>query len=946
MSATQVTTSGVRDVRRVLEERGVPAEAVRDRPLDLAVAASDASHYLLEPAAHVVAGGERDVARVLAACTAAGLPVTFRAGGTSLSGQAGTRGVLVDVRRGFTGVEVLDDGARVRTAPGTTVRAVNAVLRRHGRALGPDPASEAACTIGGVVADNSSGMSCGIAGSSYHTLDSLRVVLPSGTVVDTAEPDADARLRHDEPALHAGLARLRDLVRADPAMRAEIERQFSVKNTMGYGVNALLDHDEPAQILTHLVVGSEGTLAFIASATFRTVPLRPHAATGLLVLDDVSRATDVLPDLVASGAAAIELLDTRSLLVAARDARATPGLRDLRLERHAALLVEYQAQDADELAALVRAGAPVLGAGVGGDPLTGDPARRADLWHVRKGLYAAVAGARRAGTTALLEDVAVPVRDLTATCHDLGEVFARHGYDDAVVFGHAKDGNIHFMVTEDFGTEDGRLRYERFTDDMVDVVLARGGTLKAEHGTGRVMAAYVRRQYGDALYDVMRQVKALCDPTGVLNPGVIMSDDPRAHLRDLKTAPRVEAEVDRCVECGFCEPVCPSRDLTLTPRQRIVARRAEAALRAEGTPEATARADALAEDYEYAGVQTCAVDSMCQTACPVDIDTGQLVRRLRAEGQGPLARGAGRTAARHWAGATRAASVGLSAARRAPGLTEAAARGARRLLDPDVVPQYARDLPGGGERRRPVPTARADAPTEGTAEVVLLPSCTGAMFGSDGVAAHQAFLALCERAGVRVVVPEAADALCCGMPWSSKGLVDGNAVMADRLEGALRGLAGDDVPIVTDSASCTEGLAKTLAGRGLLVEDAVPFAARVLLPRLAPVPIADRLALHPTCASTRAGSDADLRALAAAVAREVFVPPSWGCCAFAGDRGLLHPELTASATARQAGEVVAYGAELHASCNRTCEIGMSRATGRDYANVLVLLERATRGGAR
>lgn len=943
MSTAGTTTSGARDVRRVLQARGVPADAVRDRPLDLAVAASDASHYLLEPAAHVLAGDERDVARVLAACAAEGLSVTFRAGGTSLSGQAGTRGVLVDVRRGFTGVEVLDDGARVRAAPGMTVRAVNAVLRRHHRALGPDPASEAACTIGGVVADNSSGMSCGVAGSSYHTLDSLRVVLPSGTVVDTAEPDADARLRHDEPALHAGLARLRDHVRADPAMRAEIERQFSLKNTMGYGVNALLDHDEPAQILTHLVVGSEGTLAFIASATFRTVPLRPHAATGLLVLDDVSRATDVLPDLVSSGAAAIELLDTRSLLVAARDPRATPGLRALQLERHAALLVEYQAQDADELAALVRAGAPVLRAGVGGDPLTGDPARRADLWHVRKGLYAAVAGARRPGTTALLEDVAVPVRDLTATCHDLGEVFARHGYDDAVVFGHAKDGNIHFMVTEDFGAESGRLRYERFTDDMVDVVLARGGTLKAEHGTGRVMAAYVRRQYGDALYDVMRQIKALCDPAGVLNPGVVMSDDPRAHLRDLKTAPRVETEVDRCVECGFCEPICPSRDLTLTPRQRIVARRAEAALRAEGTPDALARAEALADDYDYAGVQTCAVDSMCQTACPVDIDTGQLVRRLRAESQGPLARAAGRTAARHWAGATRVAATGLSAARRAPGLTEAAARGARRVLDPDVVPQYDRGLPGGGERRRPPADGAA---AEGPAEVVLLPSCTGAMFGSDGVPAHQAFLTLCERAGVRVVVPEAADALCCGMPWSSKGLVDGNAVMADRLEQVLRGLAGDDVPIVTDSASCTEGLAKTLAGRGLLVEDAVPFAARVLLPRLEPAPVAERLALHPTCASTRAGTDADLRALASAVATEVFVPPSWGCCAFAGDRGLLHPELTASATARQAEEVVAYGAELHASCNRTCEIGMSRATGHDYDNVLVLLERATRGGAR
>ncbi|MCL8026864.1 FAD-binding and (Fe-S)-binding domain-containing protein [Nocardioides bruguierae] len=939
----------MRTLRDRLAAHGVRPETVHERVLDRVTAAADASHYLLQPQALVTTSAEADVVRLLAACTAERLPLTFRSGGTSLSGQAGTHGVLADVRRGFRGVEVLDGGARVRVAPGTTVRAVNAALAPHGRRLGPDPASDGACTIGGVVADNSSGMSCGVEGTSYHTLDSLRVVLPSGTVVDTALPDADARLAHDEPALHAGLARLRDALRASPGLVAEVRRQFSVKNTMGYGLNSLLDHDEPAQVLAHLVVGSEGTLAFVSSATFRTLPVRPFAATGLLVVDELSRATDALPALVGSGAVALELLDTRSLHVAAGDARATPGLRALRLERQAALLVEYQAESADELAALVEQGAPVLATGVGGDPLTSDPAARADLWHLRKGLYAAVAGARRRGTTALLEDVAVPVADLTATCAALDDVFAAHGYDDAVVFGHAKDGNIHFMISEDLGEAAGQERYARFTDDMVDVVLARGGTLKAEHGTGRVMAPFVRRQYGDDLYAVMLEVKAFCDPSGVLNPGVLLSDDPQAHLRDLKSVPEVEEEVDACVECGFCEPVCPSRDLTLTPRQRIIARRAEAGLRAAaaaGDDEAAARADELAADYDYAGVQTCAVDSMCQTACPVSIDTGQLVRRLRAQEQGRLAQAVGRTAARHWAGATRAAGAALDVARRAPGLTEAASRGGRRVLGEDRVPLYAGPMPGGGSRRAPsagapTPAARTDAAPPA---VVLLPSCTGAMFGSptDG-GAHAAFLALCERAGVEVRVPADADTLCCGMPWSSKGLTAGAAEMSRRLVASLADLTERGrVPVLTDSASCSEGLAKSLRGEGLGVEDAVSFAARELLPRLAATPVARRLALHPTCASTRAGHDADLRALAAAVAEEVFVPPSWGCCAFAGDRGLLHPELTEAATAAQAAEVRAAGADAHASCNRTCELGMTRATGETYENVLVLLERATR----
>lgn len=916
-------------VAELLTSRGVDPTSVRDRVLDLAAVAADASHYLLTPRATVVARDESAVSRVMAACTAEGLPLTFRSGGTSLSGQAGTNGVLLDVRQGFRGLEVLDDGARVRVAPGTTVRAVNAALRRHGRMLGPDPASEAACTIGGVIANNSSGMSCGTAGNAYHTLKDVRLVLPSGTVVDTSLPDADARLAQEEPTLHAGLLRLRDTVRGDASMRAEVARLFSIKNTMGYGVNAFLDYDTAADLLAHLVVGSEGTLAFVSSATFRTLPVRPHASTALLVLPNLEAATDVLPDLVGSGAAAIELLDTRSLQVAARDPRAVPALTDIELHAQAALLVEYQAVTADELGALVAAATPLFD----GVIPTSDPATRADLWHVRKGLYAAVAGARRPGTTALLEDVAVPVAELTDACSALDKVFAAHGYDagDTVVFGHAKDGNIHFMITEDLGSEAGVARYAAFTEDMVDVVLEHGGTLKAEHGTGRVMAPFVERQYGRELHQVMRDLKSLCDPAAVLNPGVVLTEDQQAHLRHLKMVSPVEAEVDRCVECGFCEPVCPSRDLTLTPRQRIVSRRAEAALRANGEH---TKADELAAAYSYDGVQTCAADGMCQTACPVGIDTGSLVRRLRSADKGRLAQAGGRSAARRWAGATAVAAQALTTAHAVPRAAAAASRLGRRLVGEDLAPLWSADLPGGGEPRRPRPAADA--------EVVFLPSCTGTMFGADA-SATDAFLALCRRAGVSVTVPNGIASLCCGMPWSSKGLDEGAAVMAGKLRSVLeQATRGGSLPVVSDAASCSEGLAKTLSGSPFRVEDVVPFTARVLLPRLSPRQTTRRLALHPTCSSTRSGDNDALQVLAKTVAEEVFIPPSWGCCAFAGDRGLLHPELTESATARQASEVRAYDADDHASCNRTCELGMGRAVGATYRHVLVLLEEATR----
>ncbi|NUP00142.1 MAG: FAD-binding oxidoreductase, partial [Nonomuraea sp.] len=638
----------------------------RARASDRLGMAHDASHYLLTPQAVLVPESAGQVAALLRA----GLPLTFRSGGTSLSGQGVSEHLLVDTRRHFRDIEVLDGGARVRVQPGAVLRQVNARLAPYGRKLGPDPASESACTIGGVVANNSSGMTCGTHANTYRTLESLTLVLPSGTVVDTGAPDADERLRALEPELADGLTRLRDRIRGNPESVRRLQAQFALKNTMGYGLNSFLDHSSPAQILAHLVIGSEGTLGFVAEAVLRTVPAHRLAATGLLVFPTLREAMATMPALVAAGPAAVELLDAESLRVAQTDPQADDVLRTLAVAEHAALLVEWQESDPDLLAGRESAAERVFAELTLSAParLSRDAAGRAALWHIRKGLYATVAGARPSGTTALLEDVAVPVPALADLCDDLTALFAEHRYERSVVFGHAKDGNLHFMLNERFATDLDR--YADFTEDMVEAVLGRGGTLKAEHGTGRVMAPFVRRQYGDELYEVMREVKRLCDPAGTLNPGVVLTDDPQAHLRDLKTVLPVEPEVDRCVECGYCEPVCPSRDLTTTPRQRIVLRRELAAAQAAGDH---ALVKELEAEYAYDAVDTCAVDGMCATACPVLINTGDLTKRLRADRHGRAARAGWNSAARHWDGVTRAMNLALdTAAATPPALPEAA----------------------------------------------------------------------------------------------------------------------------------------------------------------------------------------------------------------------------------------------------------------------------------
>lgn len=920
----------------------IGADHVTRDPLDLAAVSVDASHYLLSPGVLVRATSTSDVAAAMAAAMRHRVSLNFRSGGTSLSGQGLCKGVMVDTRRAFRGFQVLDDGARVRVRPGATVASVNAVLARYGRKLGPDPASSVACTLGGVLADNSSGMSCGTVANSYRTLDSMVLVLPSGTVVDTADPDCEEKLADAEPQLVETLLRLRDECR-DESLAKEIAFQFSRKNTMGYGLNAFLDHDTPAQILSHLMIGSEGTLGFISSAVLRTVPIMPGIATALLHFPTLDAAARALPDLVASGVAVTELMDSSSLQLCRDDPAnghivpPAPGGSD------AALLVEYHCPDEASRREAIEAGnAVIAGLDLVNDPtFTDDPAVRGPIWTLRNGLYAKIAGTRPSGQTALLEDIAVPVESLAGVCEDLQGLFGEHGYPESIIFGHAKDGNIHFLVLEDFREKAGLDRYERFTEDMVELVLNAHGTLKAEHGTGRIMAPFVERQYGPDLYRVMRTIKATVDPNGLLNAGSIITDDPKLHLKDVKLTPTVQEEVDRCVECGYCEPVCPSRDLTLTPRQRIVMQRAITQAREDGDDALVAE---LTARSEYPVVQTCAVDGMCETNCPLHINTGDLVRRLRAEENPAAWQEAWQLGARVWDPFVSAASVGMSALAPVPAAaTNVLTSAARSVLGADRIPRVSDELPAGGRRRSP---GRRPAPS-GRPEVVYLPACVNTMFGSavPGEETLQfSVISLLTAAGVGVTVPEGINAVCCGTPWKSKGMTKGYATMRRRVVDIMRRATRDgELTVVSDAVSCSEGFVHELEYEGVTgirVVDAVQYVADELLPVMPDLPRVGSAALHPTCSSTRMGWNDALRRCAEAVAEEVVVADAWGCCGFAGDRGMLHPELTASATRGEAGELMSRPFDLYLSANRTCEIGMERATGRPWRHVLsVLAER-------
>ena len=872
------------------------------REIDRHSYARDASHYLLIPESVASPESASDVSALLKSHFASKKPLTFRSGGTSLSGQSLSDSVLMDSRKNFSKIDIKDGGKIITVQPGISVREINNRLKPYGYKFGPDPASEIAATVGGVIANNSSGMVCGTAENAYKTILSAQIIFSDGSTLDTAAPDAEACLKEVQPDLFDVIVTQKKRIDSSPEMKAEIERQYRGKNTMGYSLNAFVDYLSPVDILLHLMVGSEGTLAYLAEATFRTIPLKPFAATNLLVFNSLAAANASLTALVESGAAAIELLDKTSLQVAQREERAMAEMKALSIENQAALIVEYQELTEDALHQRISAAEKIIsGLSLATPAIAAETlSRRNDLWHIRKGLYATVAGARQAGTTALLEDIAVPVSELAATCESLISLFDKFNYHDSVIFGHAKDGNIHFMLNEDFREVSSQNRYRDFTEEMVDLVLGFDGTLKAEHGTGRVMAPFVRKQFGEDLYSVMVAIKRAFDPHGILNPDVIITENASIHLENYKISPTVEREIDRCVECGFCEQGCPSKALTLTPRQRITARRAAESARQSGDDRLAKK---IEKSFAYDGVDTCAVDGMCGIACPVGINTGDLVKKLRDESANQVQQRIWRFAAQNWSPFLSVSRAGISVAAFLPRF-----RGVKLVA---------------GKRRRPQVVSAPDA--------IYLPSCTNELFGPSN---QDLFMKIADRAGLSIYIPNRIESVCCGTPWNSKGMTAGASVMQSANNDLLKKLALHNVPIVTDSPSCAQGFIASFGGKSVM--DSTQFIAAHVLGKLK-IKKVEQLVVHSTCSSAKLDESAGLLAVANALAVEVVVPPNWGCCAFAGDRGLLHPELTESATAAEAKFVQSVGAKFHISNNRTCEMAMSAAVGAPYISALKLL---------
>lgn len=925
-------------------EQLIPAERRFDDPLSTLAFGTDASFYRLIPKLVVRVESEAEVVGLLKLAHAGNVPVTFRAAGTSLSGQAISDSVLIVLGNNWNGREIRNGGSQIRLQPGVIGANANAVLAPLGRKIGPDPASINAAKIGGIVANNSSGMCCGTAQNSYKTLAGLRLVLADGTVVDSEDAVSVSAFRQSHGVLLDELAELGRQTRANSELAAKIRHKYRLKNTTGFSLNALVDYDEPLDILNHLMVGSEGTLGFISAVTYDTVPDHPHKASALVVFPDVETCCLAVPVLKQQPVSAVELLDRRSMRSVENMKGLPEWVKDLSANA-CALLIESRAASQSLLHEQIN----LIMTSIAHFPVekqvdfSEDPLIYNQLWRIRKDTFPAVGAVRQTGTTVIIEDVTFPIERMAEGVNRLIQLFEKHAYNEAILFGHALEGNLHFVFTQGFDDPAQVARYEAFMHDVTQLVAVEfGGALKAEHGTGRNMAPFVELEWGSEAYALMWKIKRLLDPTGILNPDVVLSEDPQIHLKHLKPMPAADEIVDKCIECGFCEPVCPSNGLTLTPRQRIVIWRDIQAKRRAGID--TAELERL---YHYHGVETCAATGLCAQRCPVGINTGDLVRKLRG-------REAHKTSSANWLADHFATTVqgirfmlhvanGAHLIMGTKGLVKMSA--AMTKASKNRVPQWTPAMPQPLQRLNlPKPAPQDERP-----RVVYLAACVSRAMGPAARDQEQEPLldttrALLEKAGYQVIFPDNLNDLCCGQPFASKGYAEqAERKRQETLDALLKASRGGLDPIYCDTSPCTLRMVQGLTDQRLDFYDPVRFIRTHLLDKLDFIPQEAPIAVHVTCSTQHLGEAQALIDIARRCAKEVVVPEGIHCCGFAGDKGFTTPELNAHAlrSLKDAVQVCSEGI----STSRTCEIGLSRHGEIDYHGLVYLVARVSRSKA-
>ncbi len=981
----------------------LPAERIYTDELRTLAWGTDASFYRLTPQVVIRAKDEGEVSRIVKVANKYGLPFTFRAAGTSLSGQSVSDSILIVAGKNWEDYSVAHDANSITLQPGIVGARVNQILKPLGRVFPPDPASIGSAMVGGIVANNASGMNCGTHANSDRMLLSARLVLPDGTVLDTGDAASRNAFDKSHPDFIAKIEALRDRIRANQPLADRIRKKYSIKNVTGLNLRPFVAYDDPFDIIAHCIVGSEGTLAFISQVTMRTLHDYPCKASAMLyffTMKESCEAVVALKQLKSSDediamseenlmVKSAEMLDYLSLASVDDpvylqykkdvDSGRIPGVEPGDYHNLTAILTETKAMNPDDLQHRIDTITQCLSQFKTYIPVefTDDPAVYGKYWAIRSGIFPSVGGARPVGTSCLIEDVAFAVEDLPEATVKLQKLIADHGYRDACIYGHAFEGNYHFIINQLFSDESEVQRYAAMMRDVARLVVEEyDGSLKAEHGTGRNMAPFVKYEWGEKAFAAMRELKEIFDPHYLLNPGVIFNDDPECFIKHFKPLPELKMrgletdavgprlgvaapethhdsthetvegvlKANKCIECGFCEVNCLTCGLTLSSRQRIVIQREISHLRETGSD--PRRLATLVKQYRYQGDQTCAGDGLCSTSCPMKINVADLTHLVRMEAlpQDSMGYKTGDWAARHFAGIKSGLRFTLDVARLGHNvLGTTAMNGIAGAMHKAGLPLWTPAMPGKARQ----PRAGHVGPRLGVADkVVYFPSCINQTMGlSKGSPVKNTLVdemvQLCHKAGYEVIFPEGLEKMCCGTIWESKGMLDIADKKTAELDEALW-LAREQgrYQIVCDQSPCLHRMRKCITRMKLY--EPVEFIWEYLRDRLEFTPIDRHIALHFTCSTREMGLVDTMTNLARLCSNNVFLPEGVGCCGFAGDRGWTHPEVNRWALRKLRRQLEDNHIEMGYSNSRTCEVGLESNGGIPYQSIVYLVNEVTR----
>lgn len=941
MNNTDIYEEYARRACKMLETR----DAVSEEPIVRYTWGTDAGFYRLTPKVVAFPRNESELVALVKCANEMKLPVTFRAAGTSLSGQAITDSILIVIGDKWDSYRVLGNGGTVELQPGIRGGRVNAILRPYGRKFGPDPASLASCMVGGIVMNNASGMSCGTWANSDKLLESIRIVLNDGTVLDTGSEESIRDFRARRPEIFEGIRKIRDEINADRDLASRIRYKYSIKNVMGLNLRPFVEYESEAEILAHLMAGSEGTLGAITLVRMKTLPLTKLQASALIYFDTMREANRVAVALKHLNVSAAELLDSRSLA----------SVNDTKGIGKAALLIKTEADGEEELQKNIDSIGKAMSGFRTSYPFkfTSDPDECAGFWAIRSGIFPTVGSMREMGTTCMIEDVAFHIEDLPDAIDELSGLLDKHGYDDSCIYGHVLEGNVHFIINQKLDSAQEVERYRSMLKDIVELVVDKyDGSLKAEHGTGRNMAPFVEKEWGSKAYGYMKRVKSLLDPENIFNRGVIFNEDKDCSFKHFKSLPVIAprdgaseealaafSKANKCIECGFCEPNCMSYGFTLSARTRITLLRKMEELRRTGADAGFLAS--LESRFKYYADTTCAGDGLCSTSCPMGINTADITHEVRRKDPGTAAHSAGEFAADHLEGVKSMLRGTLDLAYLGRSVIgESCMTFLGKALHGAGLPLWTESLPKSFKMK-----GKDIASHETGLKVVYFPSCINQTMGIDRASKGMRPLAeemkaLLEKAGYEVIFPENRESLCCGTIWESKGMAD----IADRkvreLEEALyKASCGGRYPVVCDQSPCLHRMKKCITSVKLY--DSAEFIWLFLKDRLVFHPAADPVALHITCSSRLMKIDKMILDLARLCSSDVLVPEGIGCCGFAGDKGFNTPELNAYGLRRLRDQVQAKGIHTGYSNSRTCEIGLQTNSGIPYRSIVYLVNACT-----